>query len=101
MSTTRTKIKWEASTTQWQNATGKGFTWDEVALIQEITHGDSEPALDKLSDEKKKKLVRLIMRRKGIKHYDEYKEVTNISARVKDVKLIIKEVKKQVEVSHV
>ena len=54
-------------------------------------------AVEALPEEKKKKLVRLIMRRKGIKMYDEYKAVTNIKAAVSDIKVIIKEVKAKVE----
>ena len=44
------------------------------------------------------------MRRRGIKMYDEAKEVQNISAQVNDIKLIISEVKKAkvtMEMSHV
>ena len=54
-------------------------------------------AVEALPEIKKRKLVRLIMRRKGIKLYDEYKEVSNLTARVQDIKLIIKEVKAKVE----
>ena len=63
----------------------------------EVAHGDSEQALEKLPEDKKKKLVRLIMKRKGIKVYDEYKEIKNIQAKVEDVNIIIKEVKAKVE----
>ena len=104
MSQTRTKIKWEDATFNWEDATGNGFTWDDVVLIQEVAEiaqgdsGDWETGLSELPDEKKKKLVRLIMRRKGVKLYDEYKEVSNITARVEDIKVIIKEVKAKVRV---
>jgi hypothetical protein len=103
MSQTRTKIKWEDAVFHWDAATGDGYTWDDVVLIQEVAeqyHGDSgdwQTGLSDLSKDKKKKLVRLIMRRKGIKVYDEYKEVSNITARVEDIKVIIKEVKAKVE----
>lgn len=103
MSTTRTKIKWEDATSKWESASGDGFTWDDVVLIlqvAEIAQGDSgnwQTGLSALPEDKKKRLVRLIMRRKGVKMYDESKEVTNISARVEDIKLIIKEVKAKVE----
>ena len=100
MSTTRTKIKWEDAAFNWEDATGDGFTWEDVVLIQEvaeIAQGESGLALEELPDDKKKKLVRLIMKRKGIKIYDEYKEVADIQAKVEDVKLIINEVKARVE----
>tara|TARA_B100000287_G_C20049941_1_gene549994 strand:- start:100 stop:426 length:327 start_codon:yes stop_codon:yes gene_type:complete len=103
MSTTRTKIKWEDATFKWESASGDGFTWDDCVLIQEVAaaieaaHGDSELALKTLPEDKKKKLVRLIMKRNGVKVYDEYKEVKNIQTKVKDVAILIKEVKAKVE----
>ena len=106
MSTTRTNIKWEDATFKWESASGDGFTWDDCVLIQEVAeaiqvaqvaHGDSELALKKLPEDKKKKLVRLIMKRKGVKVYDEYKEVKNIQAKVEDVNIIINEIKAKVE----
>ena len=56
-----------------------------------------ELALKTLPEDKKKKLVRLIMKRNGVKVYDEYKEVKNIQTKVKDVAILIKEVKAKVE----
>jgi len=106
MSTTRTKIKWEDATFKWESASGDGFTWDDCVLIQEVADaveaaesagGSSTLAIEKLPEDKKKKLVRLIMKRKGIKLYDESKEVNNITAKVKDIKIMIKEVKAKVE----
>ena len=106
MSTTRTNIKWEDATFKWESASGDGFTWDDCVLIQEVAdaveaaevaQGDSGLALEKLPEEKKKKLVRLIMKRKGVKVYDQSKEVKNIRSKVKDVKIIINEVKAKVE----
>tara|TARA_R110000744_G_C19346470_1_gene559936 strand:+ start:117 stop:452 length:336 start_codon:yes stop_codon:yes gene_type:complete len=96
----REEYKWETATFDWDTATGDGYTWDDVQLIKEIWTGDSgnwEAGLLDLSEKKKKKLVRLVMRRKGIKLYDEHKEVSNITARVSDIKVIIKEVKARVE----
>ena len=46
-----------------------------------------------LPDEKKEKLIRLIMRRKGIKVYDKAKKVKEVNIKVEDVELLIKEVK--------
>lgn len=103
MAITRTKIKWEDATFTWEAATGDGYTWDDVVLIQEVAEiaqgdsGDWQTGLSELPGDKKKRLVRLIMRRKGIKMYDESKEVSNITARVEDIKVIIKEVKAKVE----
>ena len=104
-----TKIKWEDADFKWEAAPPSetykpGFkpsvfpyTWDDVALIEELVEaaaaGDVVPAIDDLEKEKKKKLVRLIMRRKGIKMYDEQKEVKNITAHVKEVEMIVEEFK--------
>ena len=100
----RTKIKWEDATFKWEDATGDGYTWEDVVLIQEVAEevaqgdsGDWQTGLSELPEDKKKRLVRLIMRRKGIKMYDESKEVASITARVEDIKMIIKEVKAKVE----
>ncbi len=112
MPITRTKRKWEESNFAWETASGDGFTWDDFVLIQEIAEiiesqgdsGDWKKGLSDLPDEKKKRLVRLIMRRKGIKLYDESKEVKEISTKVDDVKLIISEVNKTkitMEMNHV
>ena len=101
VSVKRTFIQWEDANFNWEDATGSGYTWEEVALIDELFTGDSGDWLTGLSDvpvDKKKKLVRLIMRRRGIKLYDESKEVANITARVEDIKVIIKEVKAKVEI---
>ena len=93
----RDEYKWEAATFKWDEAEGDGYTWDDVVLIKEVWTGDTYKAIEALPEVKKKKLVRLIMRRKGIKMYDEYKEVSNITAIVGDIKVIIKEVKAKVE----
>jgi hypothetical protein len=94
----RDEYKWEDATFEWETASGDGYKWDDVVLIKEIWTGDTYKAVEALPEEKKKKLVRLIMRRKGIKLYDEYKEVKSIQAKVEDIKVIIKEVKAQLEI---
>ena len=56
--------------------------------------------LDELPKEKKKKFIRLIMEYKGIKIYDEKKEVKNIKAYARDVKIIAEEIKRNVQIIH-
>tara|TARA_R100001015_G_C4480231_1_gene60965 strand:- start:195 stop:518 length:324 start_codon:yes stop_codon:yes gene_type:complete len=92
-----TKIKWNEADILWNS---NPFTWDEVQLIQEIAEeldGDGivskSRVLQELPDEKKEKLIRLIMRRKGIKVYDKAKKVKDVEIKVEDVELLIKEVK--------
>ena len=76
------------------------YTWDEVQLIIEILDAagtvSTAKVIHDLPPEKKKRLVRLILRRKGIKMYDEHKEVKDVTIKVEDVELLIKEVKAQI-----
>tara|TARA_B100001094_G_C18136111_1_gene775172 strand:- start:1165 stop:1446 length:282 start_codon:yes stop_codon:yes gene_type:complete len=83
------------------------FLWDLNPhlwnLVEELVSGggDSVPRkLEELPKEKKKKFIRLIMEFKGIKVYDEKKEVKNIKAYAKDVKIIAEEIKRNVQIIH-
>jgi len=83
------------------------FTWDDNteiwSLLIEVAHGntgDVARKLDKLPEPDKKKFIRLIMRFKGIKIYNERKEVKNIKAYAKDVKIIAEEIKTNVQIIH-
>ena len=78
------KIKWEDANFKWEKAptdeTKDRYTWDSVLeILEEVTDvstgGVDVTALEKLDKKKKKKLIRLIMHRNGIKIYDEEKEV--------------------------
>lgn len=90
--------------TNWEEA---NFTWDDNSyvwsLILEIVEtsdgGDAvKRKLGKLPEEDKKKFIRLIMRRRGIKVYNERKEVKNIKSYVEDVKIIAEEIKANVQI---
>ena len=116
MSTTITKIKWKDANFKWNDAKGDSnyenytghlkYEWDEVFLVEVLSVADSgtggvpsvAESLGELPREKKKKFIRLIMDFKGIKIYDERKEVKNIKAYAKDVKLIAEEIKKNVQI---
>ena len=96
------KIKWEDANFKWEKAptdeTKDRYTWDSVLeIIEEVTDvstgGVDVTALEKLEKKKKKKLIRLIMRRKGIKVYDEEKEIKAIKHKIKDIELIAEEIK--------
>jgi hypothetical protein len=115
MATKRTKLKWGTAQRAWTfsediqstevNAVS-GLTWDEYALIEFISGAGAniKEIIDELPSEKKKRLIRLIMRRRGIKMYDESKEVKEIQTKIDDIKLIVKEVKKAkvtMEINHV
>ena len=96
------KIKWEDANFKWEKAptdeTKDRYTWDSVLeIIEEVTDvstgGVDVTALEKLDKKKKKKLIRLIMHRNGIKIYDEEKDVKTIAHKIKDIELIAEEIK--------
>ena len=73
------------------------FTWGDVAFIQEIVDGlgtgrRRQDRLDRLDDEKKKRLIHLICRVKGEKVFDEDIEVKDVQVKLEDVDMVIKEV---------
>jgi hypothetical protein len=107
---TITKIHWKDATFKWGNSKGDNaykkefgrfeYTWEDVKFVEAITGGDHID-LSGLGKDKKKKLIRLVMRRNDIKMYDESKEVKNITAYAKDIEFIIKEMKAQVRVENI
>jgi len=99
-----TKIKWNLANFKWND---NGFTWDDVELIEEITRGDTSSGgirkkVDKLEPQKKKRLIHLIMRKKGIKIYDASKIIKeDIKINIKDVEMVIKEVKATINAENI
>ena len=104
-------IKWKDANYTWGTSLGDAlykehtgrfeYTWDEVFLVQSLALGGGIPldqTLEKLNDKDKKKVIRLVMRMNGIKKYDETKEVKNIKTKVKDVELIIKEIRSSIKI---
>ena len=88
------------------------FTWDNADITwdhnephlwdfarREIIEGGHDWSKDK-GGEKRKKLIKLVMWRKGIKVYDESKEVKNIKLYADDIKLIAEEIKRNVQIIH-
>ena len=76
-------------------ATETEFTWGDVNFIQEIMDGIGtgsrrarQDRLNKLDDDKKKKLIHLICRVKGEKVYDDVTEVGSVEVKVDDVELV-------------
>ena len=96
-----TKITWDKADFKWNDNPHK---WDLVEIIEEIISdvdgGGVPKKLDELPKDKKKKFIRLIMEYKGIKIYDEKKEIKNIKAYATDVKLIAEEIKRNVQIIH-
>ena len=77
-------------------ATETEFTWGDVNFIQEIMDGigtgsrrERQDRLNKLDDDKKKKLIHLICRIKGEKVYDDYTEIGSVEVDVDDVELVV------------
>jgi len=71
------------------------LTWGDVVFVQEIMDGigsgsrrERQDRLNKLDDNKKKKLIRLICRIKGEKVYDDVTEVGSVEVKVDDVELV-------------
>ena len=90
-----TKIKWDKADFKWDL---NPHLWN---LVEDLVSGGGESVpqkLDKLPKEKKKKFIRLIMEYKGIKIYDEKKEIKNIKAYATDVKIIAEEMKRNVQI---
>ena len=79
-------------------------TWGDAQFIQEIMDGigsgsrrERQDRLNKLDDDKKKRLIHLICRVKGEKVYDDYTEVQDIEVKVDDVELIAETIIKKVK----
>ena len=95
-----TKITWDKADFKWDI---NPHLWNlvEELVISAGDGGDAVPRkLEELPKEKKKKFIRLIMEYKGIKIYNERKEIKNIKAYAKDVKLIAEEIKRNVQIIH-
>ena len=85
-------------------ATETEFTWGDVNFIQEIMDGIGtgsrrarQDRLNKLDDDKKKRLIHLICRVKGEKVYDDYTEVGSVEVKVDDVELVAEAIVKKVK----
>ena len=79
-------------------------TWSEALFIQEIMDGIGtgtkkarQDRLNKLDNDKKKKLIHLICRVKGEKVYDDYTEVQDVNVKVDDVELMVEAIVKKVK----
>ena len=94
------KIKWEDADFKWELAptkvTAGRYTWNDIAVLQEAIGGGGD--MEEMpwmkwgdEDERKKKLIKLILKVKG-KTYREEKETQNYKITVKDIKLAVKEV---------
>tara|TARA_A100001515_G_scaffold60889_1_gene47871 strand:+ start:212 stop:580 length:369 start_codon:yes stop_codon:yes gene_type:complete len=108
---TITKIKWEDADFKWNiappsedyksgfKASSFPFTWDDVALVEEVVEvvqeagGSVIDGIKKLEPEKKKRFIKLICKVKGIETYSGQKTIRDdIDVSAEDVEFVIKEV---------
>ena len=75
------------------------YTWGDVAFVLSIFDGIGsssrrarEKRLQDLDKDKKKRLIHLICRVKGVKVYDEKKEVGDVQIKLEDAELVIEKV---------
>ena len=86
-----TKITWNTANILWNS---NSFTWDEIQLVQEIRAGGNiEDDMPWMKPEKKKKLIKLILKIKG-ETLTESKQIPIKQYKIKaeDVRLVIKEI---------
>tara|TARA_R110002012_G_scaffold47733_1_gene124872 strand:- start:232 stop:528 length:297 start_codon:yes stop_codon:yes gene_type:complete len=93
------KITWDKAAILWND---NSYEWHDVKeILQDLAKAKHIPeALEKLDDKKKTKLIRLIMYLNDVEVYDESKEVKNIKAYAEDIKIIVEEVKRNVQIIH-
>jgi len=91
-------ITWDTANFKWND---NDHIWNDVQeVIESIEGGRSSKKKDKKLEAKKLKVIRLVMERKGIKIYDETKEVENIEIYLDDIKIIAEEIKRNVQIIH-
>ena len=87
-------ITWSDNSIIWNS---NSFTWDEVQLVQEIIQrsggGIIEDDMPWMKPEKRKKLIKLILKIKGETLTEsKQKQIKQYKIKAKDVKLVVKEV---------
>jgi hypothetical protein len=91
-------ITWDTANFKWND---NDHLWNDVQeVIESIKGGRNSKKKDKKLEAKKRKVIRLVMERKGIKIYDETKEVENIEIYLDDIKIIAEEIKRNVQIIH-
>ena len=87
-------ITWSDNSIIWSS---NSFTWDEVQLVQEILQkgggGNIEDDMPWMKPEKKKQLIKLILKIKGETLTEsKQKQIKQYKIKAKDVRLVVKEV---------
>lgn len=94
MAETKVLRKWEECNFKWEDNT---FTWDDIFFLVELAQlirnaGDAEQVTGTLSNEKKKRLIKLIAHVKGEEFNESKYKNENIKINVQDVNLVLKEI---------
>ena len=86
-------ITWNTANILWNS---NSFTWDEVQLVEEIIQrggGNIEDDMPWMKPEKKKKLIKLILKVKGETLTEsKTKPIKQYKIKAEDVRLVVKEV---------
>ncbi len=86
-----TPIKWENANFTWDN---NPYTWDEVQLVEEIIRGGNfDEEIYKYDAEKKRRLIKLILKVHGDTITESKKrEIKQYKIKAKDIRIVVKEV---------
>jgi len=92
-------LTWDKANFTWNNNSN---LWNDVNDVISSIEGRSKAnrKKDKKLEEKKRKVIRLVMERRGVKVYDETKEIQNIEIYLDDIKIIAEEIKRNVQIIH-
>ena len=85
-------ITWNNANFTWN---ANSFTWDDVQLVQEILGGGGiiEDDMPWMKPEKRKKLIKLILKVKGETLTEsKQKQIKQYKIKAKDIRLVVKEV---------
>ena len=82
-------LEWQDADVIWSSTE---LTWDDFCLVLSSS-GLAQDELDDLDKEKKQRLIKLIMRLDGVKIYDEFKKPSEAVLTVKNVELLVEDVK--------
>tara|TARA_Y100000592_G_C5390846_1_gene278182 strand:+ start:118 stop:417 length:300 start_codon:yes stop_codon:yes gene_type:complete len=82
-------LEWQDADVVWSSTQ---LTWDDFCLVLSSS-GLAQDELDALDKEKKQRLIKLIMRLDGVKIYDEFKKPSEAVLTVKNVELLVEDVK--------
>lgn len=102
-------IKWGDAEGTWVNPNGTGLTWGDFHLLEEVAKivekggrsaSSRKQELDRQLDkdkEKRKKVVHLICKIKGVKVFDGKKAIEEYDISVDDIEMLVEDVYKKIK----